>query len=101
MRRGNQVLEFLGSAVCGIGRERQHAVVAPVAKARKIRYRHQFDRRHSKGGKIVQPRFHTRERAFRGESSYMQFIDDSLFPWPAAPIPVRPIKGARVHHHAG
>ena len=40
----DQLLELLGSAVGSVGRIGQHAVIAPIAFAGKLRQRHQFNR---------------------------------------------------------
>ncbi|CFW50935.1 Uncharacterised protein [Bordetella pertussis] len=45
VRRIDEGLQFIGRAVGGVRRVRQHAVVAPVARAGKIRDGHEFEQR--------------------------------------------------------
>ena len=51
VRRVDQRLQIVGRAVAAFGREGQHAVVAPIARAGKFRDRHQLDRGDAEVGK--------------------------------------------------
>ena len=56
MRGGDQRLQIVGRAVGGVGREGQHAVVAPAALAREIRKRHELDHRDAELHEMIEPR---------------------------------------------
>ena len=93
----DQRLQVVGRPVGGIGRIRQHAIIAPVAQTREIVDRHQFDRGDAEcrqPGKL--PR-HTAESA---EDSGMQFVQHGLAPRPSAPGGVAPRVAARIDHDA-
>ena len=97
VRGVDQRLQVVGRPVGGIGRIRQHAVIAPVALTREIVDRHQFDRGDAEcrqPGKL--PR-HTAESA---EDSGMEFVQHGLAPRPSAPGGVAPRVAARIDHDA-
>ncbi len=94
-------LELVGRAVGGIGRERQHAVVAPVAPAGGVGERHQLDRRDAELGEVAELRDRGDEAAFGGEAADVQLVDHRLGPGPAAPRGIAPFVGTRVDHLAG
>src|SRR5262249_8666523 len=54
MRSIDKALQVLGAAVAMLGRERQDAVVAPIARARRLGQRHQLDCRDAKGRQIIE-----------------------------------------------
>ena len=80
MRGRDQALEIVRGPVARVGRERQHAVVAPVARARKIGDRHDFDRGHAESDQIVELLYCCDKGARRRESSDVKLIDYGLFP---------------------
>lgn len=92
----DQRLELVGRAVGGVRREGQHAVVAPVALARKVGQRHELDRGDAQLGQRVKALPRGRESAFGREGADVQFVDHRLLPRPAAPGPVLPCIGRRV-----
>jgi len=100
VRRVDQRLEFVGRAVGGIGRELQHAVVAPVALARNVRERHHLHRRHAQFRQLHEPLARRVEGAFGGERTHVQLVHHRLFPRAAAPCTVSPRVAAWVGHHA-
>ena len=100
MRGGNERLQLLRSAVGRIGGVGQHAVIAPAARARKVRDRHEFNDRDPKRGEIVEPPLNPGKAAFGSEGADVQLIDDRFMPGPAAPGAVRPGEGAWIHHGA-
>ena len=90
----DQPLELVGAAVAGIRRERQHAVVAPVARARKIGKRHQLDRGHAEPGQMVELAAQAIVGALLAERADMQLVQHRLVPRPAAPVRVLPLVAA-------
>ena len=100
VRGVDQRFQIVGVAVAGIRREQQHAVIAPVAAARKLRHRHQFDRGDAELGEIVQPLDRGREGALGREGADMQFVDHRLVPRPAAPGLIGPDEARRIDHFA-
>src|SRR5712691_12368314 len=97
----NEPLEFLGAAVGTIGREREDAVVSPIAPSREVGYRHEFDSGDSQISQIIEASAHRRKLPGRGESSDVQFVNDGLIPWTAAPLIILPIEGFRIDNLAG
>ncbi len=93
----DQRLEFLGRAIGGIGREGQHAVVAPVARAGKVVQRHQLDGGDAQCGERRQTSLHAGVAAERAD---VQFVEHGLIPGPAGPVGVLPCIGLRIDHHA-
>ena len=97
----HQRLQVIGRAVTCIRCEQQHAVVAPVAPARKVGHRHHLDRRDAQLHQVVEAIDRRDERALRRERADMQFVHHRLVPRAAAPIGVAPCMRARVDQHAG
>ena len=93
----DQRLQLVRRAVGGIGRIRQHAVIAPVALTREIVDRHQFDRGDAE---CRQPRKLPRHTAEAAEDSGMEFVQHGLAPRPSAPGGVAPRVAARIDHDA-
>ena len=100
MRGDHQAFQVLRRAVARIRRERQHAVVTPVALAWKIRDRHELDRGHAQAHEVVQPLDRRVERAFRRERADVQLVNHRLFPRAPAPRSVGPFEGQRVDERA-
>ena len=96
----DQPLELVGAAVAGIRRERQHAVVAPVARAQKIRKRHQLDRGHAEPGQMVELTAQAIVGALLAERADMQLVKHRLVPRPALPVRMPPLVAARIDHQA-
>jgi len=93
----DQRLQFIGRAVGRRRRVGQHAVVAPVAGARKLRDRHQLDRGDAELAQPGQRLAHPIEAA---EQAHVQFVDHRLAPRPAAPLGMLPGIGDRIDHDA-
>ena len=90
-------LEVVGRAVGGVGRERQHAVVAPAALPGKVGQRHQLDRGDAERGQVGQALDRAAAKVPSGvKRADMQLVDHRLVPRPAAPAVVAPVEGARV-----
>ena len=76
--------------VIRIGRPRQYAVIAPVAKARERPDRHQLNHCHAERLQVIQMRDHPQERTVRREGADVQLIQHRLRPGPSVPIAVPP-----------
>ena len=74
-----------GRAVRGVGGERHHAVVAPVARAGEVGQRHQLDRGDPEVDQVIEPAPHAVERALLAERADVQLVQHRLFPGAAAP----------------
>ena len=90
-------LQLVRRAVAAGGRERQHAVVAPVARAGKFVDRHQLDGRDSQRREAGQRCLDAGEAA---EKAGMQLVEDGLAPRPAAPSGMLPAIGAGIDDQA-
>src|SRR5579863_9313193 len=97
MRRRDQRLQFVRSAIHGFGRERQNAVIAPAAFAWEVRNRHELDDADSELLEMIETRLRTGKGPFRAEGANMQLVNDRLVPGPAAPAVLLPAEGKRVH----
>ena len=100
VRRRDQALQVLRRAVRGVGRERQHAVVAPVARAGEVGDRHQLDCRDAEVGEVVEPFDRGGKRPAGREGPDVELVDHRLFPRPAGPGVVAPLERAGVHDPA-
>ena len=100
VRLDHETLEVLGCAVRRVGRERQHAVVAPAARAHEIRDRHDLDRGDSQVGQVIELVDGREERARAREGAEVQLVHDGLAPRTAAPAVVAPLEGARIDERA-
>ena len=85
VRRVDERLELVGRAVRALRRERQHAVVAPVARAGRLRERHQLDRGDAERGELVEPLRGRGVGALRRERADVQLVEHDLVPRPPAP----------------
>ena len=92
----DEPLQVFRRAVGGVGREGQHAVVAPVAPAGKVGHRHQLDRGDAERREIGQARSRGGERSFGRERAHVQLVDHGLVPRPPAPSVVAPVVRLRV-----
>ena len=95
VRGVDQRLQLVGRAVGCVRRERQHAVVAPVAPTGKIIDRHQLDGGDAEGGQTRQV---ARNAAEPAEHPAMQLVEHRLRPWSAAPMAVSPLVGGGIDH---
>ena len=95
VRGVDQRLQLVGRPVGRIRRERQHAVVAPVAPAEKIIDRHQLDCGDAEGSQTRQV---ARNAAEPAERPTMQLVEHRLRPWSAAPMAVAPLVGTGIDH---
>ena len=75
VRGVDQGLQIVGRAIGGVGREGQHAVVAPVALAREIVDRHELDGGDAELSQVGQPRGDTGEAA---QAAGMQLVEHGL-----------------------
>ena len=96
----DQTLQIVGSAVARIGREGEHAVVAPVATPRKIGDRHQLDRGHAEIRQIGQALDRRAKGTSGRESADVQLVDDRLVPRPAGPVAIVPFEHRGIDHFA-
>ncbi len=87
MRGVDQRLEVLGPAVTAVRRERQHAVIAPVPAAGKIRQRHQLERGNAGRGEVVEPVGDGAECALARERTDMHLGKHRLAPRAGRPNP--------------
>jgi hypothetical protein len=85
-----------GTAVGRLRREQVHAVVAPVAAARKLGERHELDRGHAEPDEVRELRNHAGERALGRERADVQLVDHELALRDAAPRVVVPDERARI-----
>ncbi len=90
MQRVDQALQVVGRAVAGIGRERQHPVVTPVAPAREVGDRHQLDGGDAEVCEVVELPPQAIEGALLAERAEVQLVEHGLVPGPAAPDGVAP-----------
>ncbi len=92
----DEALQILGPAVAAVGREDQHAVIAPIPLAGKIRYRHQLDGGDAEAHQVVEVTLDAGEIAARGEGAGMELVEHDLLPAPAAPVGIAPVIAARI-----
>jgi hypothetical protein len=97
VRRVDQRLQRVRRAIGRIGRIRQHPVVTPIAPAREIVDRHQFDRGDAKFLQSRQPLRHAGKSAAGAD---MKLVEHGLAPRPPAPVRIAPRVGTRIDHDA-
>ena len=78
------------AAIRMLHRVRKHAIVAPVARAGKLRHRHDFNGRDAQFLQVVQLLNHAIKRAFCGECAHVQLVQHQFVHGQAAPTRVRP-----------
>ncbi len=98
VRGVDQGLQIVGRAIGGVGREGQHAVIAPVALAGEIVDRHELDGGDAELSQVGQPRGDTGEAA---QAAGMQLVEHGFRPFAAAPVRMPPAIGARIDDQAG
>jgi hypothetical protein len=96
MRAIDEGFQLVRCTVAGRGRERQHAVVPPVARARKCRKRHELQCGNAERGQLGQPGGGRGEGALRGERADVQFVHDGIRPGTSAPHGLAPGVRARI-----
>src|SRR5208282_1067760 len=101
MGASDKLFEIFGAAVSAIGREREDAVVTPVALAREVGNRHQLQGSDSQIRQVVEALAHCGTSPGRGEGSDVQFIENSFFPPSATPGAILPVEGTGVDNFAG
>jgi hypothetical protein len=74
----HEPLEILRRSIGRVGRERQHAVVTPVARAGKVRHGHDLERRHARAREVVELADGRGEGALGREGADVQLVDDRL-----------------------
>ena len=97
----HQLLQTARPAIRILRSIRKHAVVAPVAVARKLADRHDLDRRDSQLFEIAQPRDDRLERPLARESSHVDLIEDKILAADSFPILIRPGKLIGKHNRRG
>ena len=98
--RLDEGLYVLGTAVAGVRRVGQHAVVAPIVAAREVADRHDLDGGDAETHEVVQPIDGGAERARGREAADVQLVEHGLVPGLAAPGLVAPPVRGRVDHLA-
>src|SRR5258706_955172 len=93
----DEPLHRLRSTVGVLHRERQHTVVAPIAAAGKLRYRHQLDRRDTQLKEIFEIGNQRIKGARRRESADVQLVNNIIFERYASPAFFIPAKIAVDH----
>src|SRR5258708_4514992 len=101
MRAGQQPLKSVRSAITGWHRVRRHAVIAPVARARKCRHRHEFNRADAKLLEIRQLFDRGVECSLPRESPVMQLIDDIALERQTMPCFIGPGKAGWINDLRG
>ncbi|CAJ5431243.1 Uncharacterised protein [Burkholderia pseudomallei] len=86
-------LQRVGRPVGCVGRERQHAVVAPVARAGERVDGHQLDRGDAERGERREP---ARDPRIAAERADVHLVQHGLAPRPSAPVVVAPAVGGRI-----
>src|SRR5215472_13348197 len=97
----DEMLQVFRTAVLSIRSERQNPVVTPIARARKICHRHQFDSGNSEFDEVVELLFNAGKGPLRSKRPHMQFIENSLLPGAAQPLPVLPVECSGSDNLAG
>ena len=82
----DQRFEIIGTPIGRVRRIWQHAIIAPIAPARKIRHRHQLDRGHAEPDQMVELTDGRAKRAFIGEGADMKLIEHDVVPFAARPL---------------
>ena len=91
MGRIDEGLEIVRAAVAGRRGKRQHAVISPVARARKRRKWHDLQRGDAQCRQLPQPAAAAPKVPFVGEGADVQFVDHGLGPRPPAPRRFAPL----------
>src|SRR2546423_8774376 len=94
MRRSNQFFEHFGAAVVRVRREGENPVVAPIARARCRRERHEFNGRYADVRECVKALYDAFIGAARREGADVKFIQHALFPGWFYPISIGPSERA-------
>ncbi len=101
MRFVDQVLEVFGPAIGAVWRVPQHAVIAPIALAREVRQRHQFECRDPGRHQMIELVDHRAIAAFAGEGADVGLDQDGVLPRPPAPVARAPCIGVVIDQLAG
>ena len=100
VRRVDQTLQVFGRPVTVRGREREYAVVAPIASAGEFRHRHEFDGRDAEIGEIGEAPRSGGEGPFRRKCANVQLVEHGFVPGAAAPLFLLPNERQRIHDRA-
>ena len=79
----------------------EHAVIAPVPRARKLADRHDLDGRDAQVAQVLQPGDDRLERPLRREGADVQLVKHQVLAAHALPIPIGPGEPLREHHRRG
>jgi len=101
MGRLYQTFKIFGAPVTGVGGEFEYSIVSPIASARKIRDRHQFDRCNSEVDEMVELIAGSGESSKGSKRADVELINYRVFPRPASPGFIPPVKGIGVDNLAG
>ena len=93
----HQFAQAVWAAVGVLHGEGEDTVVAPVARAGKLRDRHELDRGHAQVLQVRQVRDDRRERPRLGKRANMHFVEHPLPVWWELPRVVLPGEGRAVH----
>lgn len=93
VRGVDERLQRVGRPVGCVGRERQHAVVAPVARAGERVDGHQLDRGDAERGERREP---ARDPRIAAERADVHLVQHGFAPRPSAPVVVAPAVGGRI-----
>src|ERR1700737_3459031 len=96
----NQVFQVLRTSIGAVRRKRKDSIVAPIALPGKIRKRHELEGRDPEVAEIIELLLDGRERSFRTERTDVKLVNHYLFPWPAVPGEIAPIKAGGIDHLA-
>src|SRR4029077_19680698 len=100
MRLVDQLLKIVWPAIGAVGRVPENAVIAPIARAGKIRQRQQFQRCYSCRNQMVEPVDHGAVGAFPREGTDMGFQQHGVVPGTPAPVRIAPAIGRVIDHLA-
>src|ERR1700730_18370239 len=79
-----------------LDRKRIDAVVAPIARSRKLCHWHQFDRSHAEIGQCRQMRAHAIQRSFFRIRTHMELVEDAFLEARSSPVGVSPLERRQV-----
>src|SRR5579863_8067931 len=101
MRALDQIFEIFRPAIHAIRSKWENAVISPIAFARKVSYRHNFQRGHSNIDEIIEAFARRCKSSSLRKRSDVQFVNHSLFPAAAPPSTIAPVEAGGAYHLAG
>ena len=97
MRSIDKAAEIIWPTIKPCRGKEVYPVITPAEPAGELRDRHDFNTRDAKTGERCELAGCRLPCALPREGADMQFIDDELLTWQAAPSDIRPTKGVRVN----